>query len=299
MKSAQIPAFKMHPRHPVIEYWNSGQLNFQPASIHSRQYRRPQPFTNETLIVVGSAVSDLMEVARLLNTGVQLSGVEITWEINPTAWRIYQSVRPPNPLMPYDPAYAYLNCLPANVSIVPEIRRFHATNASIELANGTFLHDITRVVFATGYRYSFPFLPQFHNSSTSMPDPIVTDGTHLRFLHEDFLYIAEPTIGFLNMNWGVQTFMYAEYLSLALAKIWASKAILPGTETMWRIYDRRVKDHGGSGRHLHFLGAGRAAETIRFFVGWLNGAAVEFGGRQIDGESKEVWHGCHDVTPYP
>ncbi|KAJ7888977.1 hypothetical protein B0H13DRAFT_2341716 [Mycena leptocephala] len=216
-----------------------------------------------------------------LNTSPALrtSGVEITREINPTARKVYQSLRPPNPHLPYGAALVQLNRLPANVSVVPEIRRFHACNATVELVNGTvglrlipsnmnelirFLHAISRVVFATGFRYSFPFLPQFHNPSASAsPHPIVTDGTHLRSLYEDFLYTDEPTIGFLNMNWGAQTFTYAEYLSLALAKIWARKA------------------RGGYGRHLQFLGAKRTAENIRFFVAWLNDAAVKFGGRQI------------------
>ncbi|KAJ7849522.1 hypothetical protein B0H14DRAFT_2765373 [Mycena olivaceomarginata] len=57
---------------------------------------------------------------------------------------------------------------------------------------------------------------------------------------------------------------------------------------MWRKYEQRARERGGYGRHLHFLGAGRAAENVRFFVGWLNNAAVKFGGRQIDGESKEL-----------
>ncbi|KAJ7495797.1 hypothetical protein B0H11DRAFT_1910540 [Mycena galericulata] len=80
----------------------------------------------------------------------------------------------------------------------------------------------------------------------TLSHPIVTDGTHLRSLHDDFIYIDEPTVGFLNMNWGVQSFTYADYLALTLAKI----------------YEERVKDRGGCGRHLHFLGGGHAAGII-------------------------------------
>lgn len=62
------------------------------------------------------------------------------------------------------------------------------------------------VIFATGFRYSFPFLPQYHNPSVgpkeqgpkNLPQPIVTDGTHLRNLYLDIFYIEEPTIGFVN-----------------------------------------------------------------------------------------------------
>ncbi|KAJ7703439.1 hypothetical protein B0H14DRAFT_3099850 [Mycena olivaceomarginata] len=207
------------PNIPNISGLQEWADKFPGSIIHSRQYRRPEPYTNESVLVVGGGA---------------------------------------NPLVPYDPAYAYLNRLPANVSIVPEIRRFYPHNGSIELVNGTY-----------------------HNLSASVEHPIVTDGTHLRFLHEDFLYIADPTLGFLNMNWGAQTFTYAEYLSLALAKIWANKATLPSTSTMWRKYEQRVRERGGYG------------QNVRFFVGWLNDAAIKFGGRQIDGESKEC------VLPVP
>ncbi|KAJ7471178.1 hypothetical protein B0H11DRAFT_2040725 [Mycena galericulata] len=261
------------PNIPPISGLEEWAKKFPLSIIHSRQYRHPQPFTNETVVVVGGATS----------------GVEITREINSYASRVYQSVRPPNPNLPYEAGRLQLSRLPRNVSVVPEIRRFHASNSSIELANGTFLPDVGRVIFGTGFRYSFPFLPQFHNSSTSPPaHPIVTDGTHLRSLHEDFLYIEEPTIGFLSMNWGMQSFTYSEYLSLALAKVWSRKAVLPGTATLWRLYDERVKDRGGYGRHFQFLGGERTAANIRFFVGWLNDAAVKFGGRQIDGQSKDL-----------
>ena len=63
------------------------------------------------------------------------------------------------------------------------------------------LSGIDFILFATGYRHSFPFLPQFHNSSRTAKDsdlsPIVTDGTHLRNLYLDILSIDEPTLGFM------------------------------------------------------------------------------------------------------
>ncbi|KAF7304328.1 Dimethylaniline monooxygenase [Mycena chlorophos] len=248
---------------------------FPGAVTHSRQYRRPQSFSNETVVVVGAGTS----------------AVEISREVNHVAAHVYQSVRASNPNLPESISRAQLSRLPANITIVPEIRAFHAHNASIELLNGTVLLGVTRVIFGTGFHYSFPFLPQFHASGAVNANPIVTDGTHLRALHEDFIYIEEPTIGFLSMNWGMQSFTYAEYLSLALVKVWSRTAILPHTEELWRIYDQRIHARGGYGRHLQFLGAERTTARIRGFVAWLNGAAVRFGGKQIEGEpvaNKEI-----------
>ena len=55
------------------------------------------------------------------------------------------------------------------------------------------------------------------------------------------------------VNPGTQSFVYAEYLSLAMAKVWAGKADLPSTTELWRRYDKDVKDRGGYGKNFQFL----------------------------------------------
>jgi hypothetical protein len=69
-----------------------------------------------------------------------------------------------------------------------------------------FLTGVDHIIFSTGFRYTFPFLPQYHNASIAadedgpagLPQPLVTDGTHFRSLYRDFIYIEEPTLGFMN-----------------------------------------------------------------------------------------------------
>jgi len=200
--------------------------------------------------------------------------------------------------VPHFQLSTFLRRLPRNTTVVPEIKRFHSNSSAesisqchIVLVNGTVITGIDRIIFATGFRYSFPFMPLYHNSSIGINEsatggalqPLVTDGTHIRSLHLDLFYIEEPTIGFINMNLGMQSFTYAEYLSLALAKVWANKAKLPPTKEMWRLYQDRLEDYGGYGKHFQFLGTQRTEANVRCFVAWLNDAAVKFGGRQING----------------
>jgi hypothetical protein len=52
----------------------------------------------------------------------------------------------------------------------------------------------------------------------------------------------------------MQSETYAEYLSLALAKVWDNKAKLPSTEEMWRLHRARVDEDGGYGKHFQYLG---------------------------------------------
>ncbi|KAG5640854.1 hypothetical protein DXG03_006819 [Asterophora parasitica] len=193
-----------------------------------------------------------------------------------------------------------LRRLPLNVTVVPEIKRFlppgrTIDTSQVELSNGTVITGINTIIFATGFRYTFPFLPQYHNSSVKNdhdvenehPRPIVTDGTHLRALYLDIFYIEEPTLGFVDMNIGMQSFTYGEYIGVALTKVWAGTAHIPNTRELWRRQEQRVNGLGGYGKHFQFLGTVKTQQNIRYFLGWLNAAAVKYGGRQIDGINPE------------
>ena len=89
----------------------------------------------------------------------------------------------------------------------------------------------------------------------------------------DTFYIDDPTLAFINgvywvlilvsktlkivhlVNAGRYLFTYPEYLSIAIAKVWAGKADLPCTAELWRRYDKDVKDRGGYSKHFQLLGA--------------------------------------------
>ncbi|KAF9477391.1 FAD/NAD(P)-binding domain-containing protein [Pholiota conissans] len=252
---------------------------------HSRQYRRPEQFLDEKVLIVGAATS----------------GSEIARDIIKHAKKVYQSVRPETSPIPQRPKADFLKRLPHNVTLFGEIKQFLPPTAAfnqgrIELTNGTIITGIGRIIFATGFRYTYPFLPQFHNSKLGVNDtapangvqPIVTDGTHLRSLYLDAFYIPDPTLTFINANFGMQSFTYSEFLSLAIAKIWSGKADFPNTAELWRRYYDLYRERKGYGRHFQFLGAIKTRESLRFFQGWLDDAAVKYGGKQIDGLSKDI-----------
>ena len=64
------------------------------------------------------------------------------------------------------------------------------------------------------------------------------------------------------VNLGIQSFVYAEFLSLAMAKVWGGKADLPNTAELWRRYDENVKDRGGYGKKFQLLDADRMKGKI-------------------------------------
>jgi hypothetical protein len=142
--------------------------------------------------------------------------------------------------VPAFPQTNFLSRIPNNATIIGEVKRFVAPRgadikkAQIELTNGTvrllfllcclmhiiilifytFLDQIItgldRILFGTGYHFTFPFLPHHHNATlgtqytdplpegSDSVEPIVTDGTHLRALYLDAFYIPDPTLLFIN-----------------------------------------------------------------------------------------------------
>ena len=69
-------------------------------------------------------------------------------------------------------------------------------------------------------------------------------------------------------NYGMQTFTYAEFVSLAIAKVWSQTADLPPTDELWRRYAEVYKARKGYGRHFQFLGTegSRSKHTPTFHL---------------------------------
>ncbi|KAF7313360.1 Dimethylaniline monooxygenase [Mycena chlorophos] len=256
------------PNIPGLAEWKE---RYPETIVHSRQYRRPEMFANHSVLVVGAGTS----------------GTGISADLNPfvkrnlLSWR--QSERSNTPAL-------FLNLLPQGVKVVVGIDRFHPDNRTIELADGTILSDIDEIIFATGYRYTFPFLPQVHNSSIKgpwaegpqdQPQPVVTDGTHFRSLWFDLFYIDEPTLAFINQGLNVVTFTWGENLAIALARVWTGTARLPSRETMWAKYREWVKEQGGYGKWLIFPTSKRQKEVVSYYAGWLDSESYLFGGKRF------------------
>lgn len=240
------------------------------------------------------------------------SAIGITRDINGVAKQVYQSIRVRTSfclclnvslklLQPSNSRSTLrqfqLSTLPSNVTRVSALKRLgdiqHATQLSegqIELDNGTVgilpislcrrilknhqvITGIDWIVLGTGFRYTYPFLPQYHQRKDTevASKPLVTDGTHVRFLYLDLFYIEEPTLGFMNgqfrcsrrhaglnrmvniVNERIPTFVYPELAAQALAKVWAKQAKLPTTAEMGRLHYKYVQEHGGYGKELQIL----------------------------------------------
>ncbi|KAL0080091.1 hypothetical protein J3Q64DRAFT_1752643 [Phycomyces blakesleeanus] len=174
---------------------------------HSRDYREPNEFKDKTILVIGGGPSAL----------------DIVRESSATAKKIYHAVRTENKLS----ARALENQAPNCHRVTPPKRFIAETGgrSKVECVDGKLLEDIDVVVFATGYLYSFPFLPFEKNN-------LIIDGQKVLHLYRFLFYIPNPTLAFIGLPIKVVPLPLSQSQAVVIARVWSGKARLPSEEQM-------------------------------------------------------------------
>jgi cation diffusion facilitator CzcD-associated flavoprotein CzcO len=250
---------------------------------HSKLYRRASSFKDQNVLIIGAGVSST-DMAR---------------ELGVVAKTVYQSSR--------GGAYDLSShLLPDNAARVAGIRSFEpltstttqnpqdAIPATVLLTDGTKLCNIHRVILATGYHSSLPFLRTLHadNLTSAKADDriLITDGLQTHNLHKDIFYIPDPTLAFVGIPFHTATFSFFEFQAVALAAVLSGRVSLPSEESMRAEYLERLK-RKGAGRPFHSMrGEGQEIGYVKELVAWVNGklSANEVGdGELMQGHSKK------------
>lgn len=200
--------------------------------------------------------------------------------------------------------------LPPGVEHVSEIASFgnvdaleDMAEAEIKLTDGRILRNVDRVIFSTGYayrgrghiltfdryQYSYPFLPEYHHDSGTLPSDqvLVTSGGSVHNLFRDVFYIPDPTLAFVGVSINTATFSFFEYQSISIARVFSGQARLPSLSSRRLEYESRIKDRG-DGKFLHLLGKEGEIKYVKEIVAWLNRDGEELGGKEVQGHS-QAW----------
>ncbi|KAH8879917.1 FAD/NAD(P)-binding domain-containing protein [Thozetella sp. PMI_491] len=272
------------PRVPDMEGLKEWKAAFPRRLIHSKQYRVPEKYRDQNLLVIGAGVS----------------AVDICKELNGVAKKSYQSARGG----PYDlPA----SILPPNAARVGEIERFVlepglASELSLEdekpipgqvvLKDGSILEDIHHVIVATGYITSYPFLPQLHSDTREPTDAgeellVTSEGDMAHNLHKDIFYINDPTLSFVGVPYHVATFSLFDHQAQVVARVLSGKALLPSHEEMREEYNGRLRDKG-AGRGFHSLREEDGElKYVKDLVDWVNRDADARGLQRLPGHTDQ------------
>ncbi|KAE9363774.1 FAD/NAD(P)-binding domain-containing protein [Stipitochalara longipes BDJ] len=238
---------------------------------HSKTYRTPDEFKDKTVLLIGAGVSS-MDIGR---------------EASHIAKKIYQSSRGG----PFDIPVVMLSPETERVAGIASLNlpSDNDTSGTVTLVNGTVLTGIDRVVIATGYLFTLPFLLDLHDDSITPTEAndtvLITNGTQMHNLHKDIFYIPDPTLAFVGIPFYTATFSFFEFQAIAVAYVFSGRAWLPSKEAMQAEYTERV-ERKGSGRALHDL-KGTSIQYVDELVGWLNEQAETTGARKVEGYSEE------------
>lgn len=264
------------PDIPGLKHWKE---EFPLRIKHSKRYRSARGFEGKTVLLIGGSTSS----------------VDIAKELNGIAKNVYQSTR--NGAFDHPTAM-----LPPGTTRVSEVASFNLEQhghvpddapipGTVTLVDGQVLTHIDRIVIATGYHCTYPFLSEYHRDSVppSQADEtaLVTDGTQMHNLHKDIFYIPDPTLAFIGVPYYTATFSLFEFQAIAVAAVYSGKALLPKEAAMRAEYNRRVEEKG-YGRTFHSL-RGQDVEYANELRAWINPGIVAAGGKPVEGHTQE-WH---------
>ncbi|KAL4783710.1 putative dimethylaniline monooxygenase [Aspergillus varians] len=182
---------------------------------HSKHYDNVEEFRGKKVIVVGGSVSafdalhDIRKVSQL---------------------PIISSLRKPSAVFGETP---FNHCDIENHS---QISSFDAETGAITFADGSVAHDVDVILFATGYDFSFPFLPQLGSVKQRIPG-----------LYQHIFNIDNPTLAFVGMVTGGFGIRIFEWQAVVAARVLAGRSPLPTDEEMKKWEKDRLEERGEGG----------------------------------------------------
>ncbi|KAM0322038.1 hypothetical protein ACHAQA_009781 [Verticillium albo-atrum] len=251
--------------------------------IHSKQYRRPETFANQDVVVVGGRVSS----------------VDISRELSGVTKHTYQSVREGAATFNFNTLNEDTERISEIDHIVHDTSSIHDSPAlqhddtlpvQLHLKDGRILRDVHAIILATGYHLTYPYLMPFEVSPDQVTPASLVEATKktVHNLYKDIFYIPDPTLTFVGTPFDVVTFACFDYQAQAVAQVLSGAAALPSPDAMRAEYEARLQAKG-SGKQFHSLRGGGEVEYVRELVAWLNGEAARLGiqGQDIKGHSDE------------
>ncbi|KAL5343252.1 putative dimethylaniline monooxygenase [Aspergillus crustosus] len=195
----------------MVEY----DLKYPGRIKHSKHHETSEEFSGKKVIVVGGSISafdalhDVRQVSKL---------------------PIISSLRKLSPLFGETPFRH------PDIENHSEISSFDPETGAINFADGSVVHDVDAVIFATGYDFSFPFLPDLMSVHKRIPG-----------LYQHVFKIDNPSLAFVGMVTGGFGIRIFEWQAVAAARILAGHASLPSREDMEEWERNRLAERGEGG----------------------------------------------------
>ncbi|KAL4861786.1 hypothetical protein BDV12DRAFT_207769 [Aspergillus spectabilis] len=185
------------PLIPEVEGLGEAFKAYPGVFEHSKSFRSANDYVDKRVVVVGGNISS----ADLI---VDLHAV--------VKGSLYLSQRGANEFL------VNVFSLPG-VEVKPTIQRVEPTGSGVNVvfSDGSKVQGVDKVIFATGYKLSYPFL---------VPDP-VTPSNRVAGLYQHIFKIGDPSLSFVGQVRGALSFRVYEYQAVAVARYLAGNNAKP------------------------------------------------------------------------
>ncbi|KAI4863657.1 FAD/NAD(P)-binding domain-containing protein [Hypoxylon rubiginosum] len=275
------------PDVPGLSTWKQ---RFPNRVTHSKQYRTPKPFSNQTILIIGAGVSAL-DIAK---ETVPL-GAKVIQSRRESKYDVLGSRLPEGVERVAMVAEFILDDTAAGPS--PQLEHGNTIPGKVLLEDGKVLEGIDRVIIATGYITSYPFLGELEQPLVPWQDAdekvvVTSDGYITHNLHKDVFYIPDPSLAFIGVSHLVSTFSLFDFQAQVAAKVFAGQAHLPPQSVMKQEHkERKARFEPGERFHSMF---GAEDAYIEKVLNWVNGDLVKAGLPPLPGMDEE-WHSGYTV----
>lgn len=134
---------------------------------------------------------------------------------------------------------------PEGIKVLPEISALHP-DGTVSFVDGAVEADVDVILFATGYLFTLPFLPEELRLVTPRGERVTETFQHV-FCQRD------PTLCFLGLPTKVIPFPLAQSQAAWVAGVYAGRVKLPAREEM-EMWEKGEVEKKGSGRPFHYFG---------------------------------------------
>ncbi|KAK7420961.1 hypothetical protein QQX98_002526 [Neonectria punicea] len=167
---------------------------------HTKHYQTAEEFKDKQVLVVGGSVSafDALHDIRLVSKHPIISSLQ-------------------NP----EPTFGWAPFTHPDIDNRPPISAFDPQTGRITFTDNTFISDVDVVLFATGYDFSFPFLPNVKAVNQRVPG-----------LYQHVFKTSDPSLAFTGMVTGGFGMRIFEWQAVAAARVLAGHATLPPRKDM-------------------------------------------------------------------
>lgn len=210
---------------------------------------------------------------KTLVVGAASSGLDISIQISQVTTPVYRSYKTSPPS---------ISGLDEGVVDIGEIAKYNFETRSIVLTDGTKISGIDKVLFCTGYLYSYPYMRSYLEGD----DALITDGLRTRRLYKQLFYIPDPTLCVVGISRNIIPMPFAETQAAVIARLYAGRLNLPCTQDMNKSEAEWLAQKG-DGSAFHSFAFPEDVEYCRELYKWADQATNPEHGSKAENWSEE------------